>query len=227
MPAPADPADHPVWCEGDHEPPIRVSGIQSGSWSGPVGSTQGQQPFRRGQLVREEQPTRWGWTPQEGWIEMRARAVVSPRSMVSLWMVGREEVPERSAEICVMEAFGDAVTPGGPRRWAWACTRSATLTSGRTSPRSGSRSTWRSSTRTPATGRRSASTSPWTAPGPQHRGTAAYPLQLMLAVFDFPDRSVGDDGDLVPELVVDWVRGWQSPAAGSGVPPARPSAGGP
>ena len=43
---------------------------------------------------------------------MRARAALSPRSMVSLWMVGREEVPERSAEICVMEAFGDAVVPG-------------------------------------------------------------------------------------------------------------------
>ena len=25
------PRDHPVWCHGDHEPPIRVSGIQSGS----------------------------------------------------------------------------------------------------------------------------------------------------------------------------------------------------
>ncbi len=78
------PVDHPVWCEGDHTPPIRVSGIQSGSWSGPVGSTQGQQPFRSGQTVREEQPAHWGWTPRYGRVEMRARALVSPRSMVSL-----------------------------------------------------------------------------------------------------------------------------------------------
>ena len=28
----------------------------------------------------------------------------------------------------------------------------------------------------------------------------------MLAVFDFPDRSVGDDADLTPELIVDHVR---------------------
>ena len=35
-----------------------------------------------------------------------------------------------------------------------------------------------------------------------------YPLQLMLATFDFPDRSVGGDEGLVPELVVDWVRGY-------------------
>jgi hypothetical protein len=30
----------------------------------------------------------------------------------------------------------------------------------------------------------------------------------MLATFDFPERSVGDDDDLVPELVVDCVRGY-------------------
>jgi hypothetical protein len=30
----------------------------------------------------------------------------------------------------------------------------------------------------------------------------------MLAVFDFPDHSVGGDDELVPELVVDWVRGY-------------------
>jgi hypothetical protein len=30
----------------------------------------------------------------------------------------------------------------------------------------------------------------------------------MLAVFDFPERSDGTDADLVPELVVDWVRGY-------------------
>jgi hypothetical protein len=33
----------------------------------------------------------------------------------------------------------------------------------------------------------------------------AYPLQLMLAVFDFPEWSTGDDRDLVPSLVVDHV----------------------
>jgi hypothetical protein len=34
-----------------------------------------------------------------------------------------------------------------------------------------------------------------------------YPLQLMLAVFDFPEWSVGDDDHLVPELVVDSITG--------------------
>jgi hypothetical protein len=35
-----------------------------------------------------------------------------------------------------------------------------------------------------------------------------YPMQSMLAVFDFPDRSTGDDDHLVPELVVDALRGY-------------------
>jgi hypothetical protein len=49
------PPEHPVWCEGDHDPPLRVSALQSGNFSGPVGSTVGQQPYRPGLLVREEQ----------------------------------------------------------------------------------------------------------------------------------------------------------------------------
>jgi hypothetical protein len=34
-----------------------------------------------------------------------------------------------------------------------------------------------------------------------------YPMQLMVAVYDFPEWSVGDDAHLVPELVVDWISG--------------------
>jgi hypothetical protein len=203
------PVDHPLWCEGDHEPPLRVSGIQSGSWSGPVGSTQGQQPFRADQAVREEQPTKWGWTPQEGWIGMRARAVVSPRSMVSLWMVGREEVPERSAEICVMEAFGDAVVPG----------QSAAVGMGLHPFRDPDVREDFEAVRLPLDlADFHTYTCDWTRDRVDHfvDGTLVrsvtnpprYPLQLMLAVFDFPERSDGTDADLVPELVVDWVRGY-------------------
>ncbi len=43
------PVGHPLWCEGEHEPALRVSGIQSGNWSGPVGTPYGQQRFREGQ----------------------------------------------------------------------------------------------------------------------------------------------------------------------------------
>ena len=35
-----------------------------------------------------------------------------------------------------------------------------------------------------------------------------YPMQLMLALFDFPEWSTGDDADEVPELWVDYLRGY-------------------
>ena len=41
-----------------------------------------------------------------------------------------------------------------------------------------------------------------------------YPLQLMITVYDFPDRSTGDDGHLVPRLVVDRVAGDRQPSPG-------------
>ena len=34
----------------------------------------------------------------------------------------------------------------------------------------------------------------------------------MLAVFDFPERSLGGDDHLVPQLEVDWVRGHRGTA---------------
>ena len=60
------PPEQGIWCEGDHQPPLRVSGVQSGVFSGEVGSTVGQQPFRDGQVVREHQPVQWGWRRSTG-----------------------------------------------------------------------------------------------------------------------------------------------------------------
>ena len=93
---------------------MRVSGIQSGVFSAEVGSTIGQQPFRDGAVVREYQPAHWGWTPEYGLLEVRARMDLSPRSMAAVWMVGLEGEPTQSAEICIFEVFGDALDPGGP-----------------------------------------------------------------------------------------------------------------
>jgi hypothetical protein len=105
------PPDQGLWCADDHDP-LRVSGIQSGVFSGPVGSTIGQQPFRDGLVVRESQPTHWGWTPRYGLLEIRARMDLSPRSMASVWMAGIEDEPTRCGEICVFEVFGDALKTG-------------------------------------------------------------------------------------------------------------------
>jgi len=106
------PPEQGLWCAEDHEEPLRVSGIQSGVFSGAVGSTVGQQPFRDGLVVREFQPAHWGWTPHYGLLEVRARMDLSPRSMASVWMVGLEDEPTRCAEICIFEVFGDALEPG-------------------------------------------------------------------------------------------------------------------
>jgi hypothetical protein len=106
------PAGQGLWCEGRHETPLRVSGIASGGFSGPVGSTAGGQPFRPGLTVTEEQPTFWGYTPDGGHIEIRTRGVLTPRSMFAFFLSGIEDKPNRSGEICVMEIFGDAVRDG-------------------------------------------------------------------------------------------------------------------
>jgi glycosyl hydrolase family 16 len=99
------PADQPLWCPDTHAEPLRVSCVQSAGRSG-------QQPFRDGLAVREEQPEFRGYTPLYGHVEVRMRGVVTARSMVAFWMSGVEERPEQSGEICVAEIFGDAVRPG-------------------------------------------------------------------------------------------------------------------
>jgi hypothetical protein len=103
-------ADQPPWCpELDGE--VRVSSLQTGVFAGPVGSGVGQHRFHPDAVVREAQRNVRLYTPQYARIELRARAVDDPRSMVALWLIGYEDEPERSAEICVCEIFGRDVGP--------------------------------------------------------------------------------------------------------------------
>ncbi|MBZ5741052.1 glycoside hydrolase family 16 protein, partial [Nocardioides mangrovi] len=108
------PPEQGLWCAGDHEPPLRVSGIQSGTWSGPVGSTRGQQRYREGLTVREEQPRLEGWLPSSGRVEIRCAMSLSPRSMAAMWLSGFEDDPaqEQCGELCVVEVFGKDLRPG-------------------------------------------------------------------------------------------------------------------
>jgi beta-glucanase (GH16 family) len=85
---------------------VRVSSLQTGVFAGPVGSTVGQHRFHADALVTEEQPSVRLYTPLYGRIEVRAKALDDPRSMVALWLIGYEDEPERSGEICVCEIFG-------------------------------------------------------------------------------------------------------------------------
>jgi len=104
-------ADQPPWCPRlDGE--VRVSSLQTGVRSGPLGSHLGQHRFHPDAVVTEVQEERRLYTPHHGVVELRARAGADPHAMVALWMIGFEDTPERSAEICVCEIFGHEVSPG-------------------------------------------------------------------------------------------------------------------
>ena len=90
---------------------LRVSSLQTGVFAGPVGAVIGQHRFREGMLVREAQRNVALYTPQYGLFELRARALDDPVNMVALWMIGYEDEPTRSAEICICEIFGRDVGP--------------------------------------------------------------------------------------------------------------------
>jgi hypothetical protein len=104
--------DQAPWCpECDGE--LRVSSLQTGVFSGPLGSSVGQHRFRDGLIVREAQAPAALYTPTYGLFEMRLRALDDPAAMVALWMIGYEDQPEHSAEICIAEIFGRDVGEHG------------------------------------------------------------------------------------------------------------------
>lgn len=103
--------DQDPWCpEFDGE--IRVSALQTGCFSGPVGSGIGQLHFRPDLVVSEAQPAVRLYTPLYGYFEIRLKAIPIPGYMVALWMMGFEERPEHSGEICICEIFGHEMTAG-------------------------------------------------------------------------------------------------------------------
>ena len=187
------PVDQGLWCEGDHEPPLRVSGLQSGAHDG-------QQPFRDGQAVREAGPTWWGVTPHHGRLEVRARMELSPRSMASVWMVGLEDEPDRCGEICIFEVFGDAPRAVGVGIHPF---RDPALSDDFQTPEldidvrepHAYAADWRE-------GRVGYSVDG--VPIRTVEQAPAYPMQFMIAVFDFPGRP--GPSDHVPVLAVDRVR---------------------
>jgi len=202
------PVGQGLWCAADHEPPLRVSGVQSGVFSGPAGGTVGQQPFREGAVVREAQATQWGWTPHHGLLEVRARMDLSPRSMAAVWMVGIEDEPERSAEICLFEVFGDAVEDG----------RSAAVGMGVHPFRDPAIADEFAAERRPIDVREHhVYAADWRpgrvdflldgAPVKTVGQAPDYPMQMMVAVFDFPEKAASAPAGHVPVLAVDWVRG--------------------
>jgi hypothetical protein len=103
--------DQRPWCS-EHDGAVRVSSLQTGCFSGPPGSPTGQHRFAPGLTVTEPQPTLKLYTPQYGYFETRLKAVPIPGYMVAFWMIGFEELPEQSAEICICEIFGSEIAGG-------------------------------------------------------------------------------------------------------------------
>ena len=103
-------ADQKPWSP-EYNGNLRVSSLQTGCFSGPVGSAEGQHPFQADLQVREAQPTLRHYTPLYGYFETRLKAVALPGYMCALWMIGFEEKPEQSAEICICEIKGEHITP--------------------------------------------------------------------------------------------------------------------
>jgi hypothetical protein len=202
------PVDHPLWCPGRHEPPLRVSGIASGAHSGPVGSTVGGQPFLPGQTVSEEQPRLEGWLPSGGEVAVRCRMEVSHRSMAAVWLSGFEETPEQSGEICLVEVFGKDVEPGRSAEVGMGLKKlgDPALVQDFEAPRLPVDVSewheyavhWDAADAVFTLDRREVRAC---------RRPPTYRLQVMIAVFDFPAWSRGDDDHLVPTLELDWIRG--------------------
>jgi len=98
-------ADQQPWCP-ELDGQVRVSSLQTGVFAGPAGSAIGQHRFHPDAVVREAQENKRVYTPQYALVELRAMATDEPNAMIALWMIGYEDQPERSAEICVCEIFG-------------------------------------------------------------------------------------------------------------------------
>lgn len=94
---------------------MRVSNIQTATFSGPAGSQVGTHRHRDGLTVETEQVVRRLFLTTGGCAEAELRASDDPTVMLAFWLVGLEEAPDESGEICVAELFGNSVGPAGSR----------------------------------------------------------------------------------------------------------------
>lgn len=97
------------WCP-EWNDNVRVSNLQTGVFSGEIGSHIGQHHFTEGLTVREAQPKELKITPYYGYIEFKARCNISDENVAALWLIGIEDAPGRSAEICLFELKGWNIT---------------------------------------------------------------------------------------------------------------------
>ncbi|MEO8613447.1 MAG: glycoside hydrolase family 16 protein [Chloroflexota bacterium] len=102
--------DQAPWCpEFDGE--VRCSSIQTGQFSGAVGSKTGQLRFSDACTVRETQTNVQTYTPQYGFFELRAKGLRTSANHAAWWMIGYEDSPEKSGEIAIFELVGSHTSP--------------------------------------------------------------------------------------------------------------------
>ncbi|WP_035717384.1 glycoside hydrolase family 16 protein [Gordonia terrae] len=190
--------DQPAWRPS--ESGIRVSSLQTGHHAGEVGSPVGQHAHRDGLTVATHRPSEILFALRHGRFAVRMRAVRDPASMVAFWLLGTEERPDEAGEICVAEIFGPR--PGEP----W------TLGVG-VHPHRDPRIVddfsvlemaddladlheyaveWRPDRLL------------FTMDGrvvKEVRQSIDYPMQLLLSIFDFPDRAVGESTLAYPRVL--------------------------
>ena len=199
------PTDQGLWCADRHTPALRTSTVASGLYAGPLGSTVGQQPFADGLTVTEEQDPFRGWLLSGGRLSVRARADISPRSMVSVWLTGFEDQPDRCGEVCVFEVFGDTVTPtsAGVGAGVHAFRDPALQEDFEVTTLDLDLREWHDYAVTMGP-----DGCTWTVDGRVLRTSGqcpAYPLQLFVGVFDFSERDDGTLGGHVPTFEVDAI----------------------
>jgi Glycosyl hydrolases family 16 len=133
---------------------------------------------------------------------------LSPRSMAAVWLSGFEEGPADSGEICLVEVFGRSIRSDVSAEVGVGikAKNDPNLVDEFIAPRlhidvaephtysvewNGQSATFCVDETTVHTSNRS----------------PAYPLQVMIAVFDFPGWTGGSDHAHEPTLVVDWITG--------------------
>jgi hypothetical protein len=104
--------DQGSWCvtRPDYD---RASNLQTGHFSGPVGSTRGQFRFNSEFRVRHDLPPVRTYTPQCGFFEVRLKAVPVPGYHVALWTIGYDH--DQAGEIRLFEIHGHHITPSRSR----------------------------------------------------------------------------------------------------------------
>lgn len=211
--------DQEPWCpelDGD----VRVSSLQTGVFAGPVGSAIGQHRFNPNAVVTEEQEDVRLYTPRYGRIELRAKAPADPQTMVALWLIGYEDEPERSAEICVCEIFGRDVRLGEARVGMGVHPFGDPLIVDEFGAEP-----------VPIDAREfHVYAAEWTPEGVEFLvdgelvkwvgQSPSYPMQLMLGIYEFPPEDGVELGQesYPKQFVVDYVRGYRLTDGGSGGP---------